>query len=420
MEIVLPASPWANSIRGRAAYTAPKSATIAPPATGVQADREDDRLTDRRPFRVGPEERRRTGGPDVRHPGPRAVVVPGTRPPLGMVAPVDPFHEVTALGVSLRRREPLGRALAPARIRTDDHVAAVVVVQGQLEQEARGGRGPPLAGPVPPVQHADRAGPATVQRTGQVDGAHVLLIGIGEAGPGVHRYPVHIQAIRVGGGDVGRGALQGACGRRDLGAQVGHAIGLLRVPGGTQPPGLPVGGAQPRRERGRSRDRPPSLGSTTRLDRPLVRRVGGERWPGIGDEGLAGRRHRAAVPHEPAVGRVGPADRDAGGRLRHPTPGPLQGPGERAVVGVDADGIHETVDRERSGPQRAGWPRSGGARQGPLRMLITGGRGASRQRAGHRGARGDAAGRGEEGAPAEPVPPHAPPISRTWSRLRSL
>ncbi len=197
---------------------------------------------------------------------------------------------------------------------------------------------------------------------------------------------------------------EGACRRRDLGAQVGDAVGLLGIAGGLQPLGPPVGRPQRRREPGRGRDRPPVAGRATRLHRPLVRRVGGEGRSPVGDEGLAGGRHRAAVPGEPELGRVGPAHHDAEGRLRDGAARCLQGPGERAVVGIDADGVGEAVHRERRRSQRA-TRRGRGTRapQRPVGVHTVGHRGAGRERAGYRGARGDAGGRGEEGAPAEPV-----------------
>ncbi len=299
-------------------------------------------------------------------------------------------------------------------------MATVVVLQGQLEEEARRGRRPALAGPVPTVQHADGAGPPAGEGAGQVDGPHVLLVGVREAGPGVHRRTVDVQPVGVGRGDVGGGAAESPCRRRDVCAQVGDAVGLLGVAGGLQPLGLPVARAQGRREAGRGRHRSPAPAGAARLHRPLVRRVGGERRSRVGDEGLPSRQHRAAFPCEPAVGRVGPVDDDAEGRLRPAPPRRVQGPGERAVVGVDADGVNETVDRECGGPQRASWPRRhDDAPQGPLRTCAVGRLRASRQRAGHCGARGDTGGRGEEGAPAEPVHvmlPESPGPCRDWRR----
>ena len=127
-----------------------------------------------------------------------------------MVPPVDPLDEVAAVGVALRRREPFGRVLPPARIGHHHVVAPVVVLEGQLEEQARRGRRPALAGPVPAVQHADGAGSPAGKGAGQVDGPRVLLVGVGEAGPGVHRRPVDVQPVGVGGGDVGGRAAEGA------------------------------------------------------------------------------------------------------------------------------------------------------------------------------------------------------------------
>ncbi len=229
-----------------------------------------------------------------------------------MGPPVDPLHEVAAIGVALWRRQPLGWALAPARIGADHDVAAVVVPQGQLEQEARVGRGPALAGPVPPVQHADGAVPPAGEHARQVDGAGVLLVGVREARPGVHRRAVDEQPVGVGGGDVGGGAAEDAGRRHDLGAQVGDAVGLCGVARGAQPLGLPVGGPQCRGEPGRRRDRPPRS--------PLCR--------GAGPSTRRPRRRRAWV-------------------LRRP----------RRPAGPTARGRCPT--RSRSGPGRCGGPRCG-------------------------------------------------------------
>ena len=86
-----------------------------------------------------------------------------------------------------------------------------------------------------------------VDDAGQVHRAHVLLVGVGEARPGVDRLAVHEQPVGVRGGDVGGGAGD-ACpaGGVDLGAQVGHAVGLRRGAGRAQPLGLPVRVAQRR------------------------------------------------------------------------------------------------------------------------------------------------------------------------------
>ncbi len=256
METVLPGCPWANSTRGRAAYTAPKSATTAPPATvrRLTGRTGDSRIAVRCGYVRG--KGAKPAGPIDRDGGPGAVVVAGTRPALRMVLPVDPLDEVTAVGIALRRRQPFGRALAPVRVGAQHDDAAVLVPQGQLEEQAGLGHRPALAAAVPAVQHPDRAGPAGGHDPGQVDGPRVLLVGVREAGPAVHRCPVHEQAVGVGGGDIGGGAPDGARWRVHLCAQVGHPVGLHRRGGGTQPLALPVAVAERRREAGRGRHRP--------------------------------------------------------------------------------------------------------------------------------------------------------------------
>ena len=233
----------------------------------------------------------------------------------------------------------------------------------------------------------------------------VLLVGVGEAGPRVHRCPVDEQPVGVRGRHVRRGAPERARGRRHLAAQIRHAVGLGRRARRAEPLGLPVGGPQRRREGGRRGQGTPFQGVTPRLHRPLVGRVGGEGRPRVGDEGLPGRDHCAAVPHDPGLPRVGPADHDAVAGLLHLAPRRLQRPGERAIVGVDADLVGGPVDREPGGAQRARGRRRqhAGPAQAAFGIRRPGRGGDSGERTGCRGAGGDPGGGGEERAPAEPA-----------------
>ena len=255
---------------------------------------------------------------------------------------------------------------------------------------------------------------AAGEGAGQVDGTRVLLVGIREAGPGVHRRPVDVQPVRVGRGDVGGGAAEGACRRRDLGAQVGDAVGLLGVAGGPQPLGPPVGRPQRRREPGRGRDRPPA-------GRPGHAAAPSTRTP---------RRRRGAVPRR----RRRPGERTAPCRCPRPAragPGRSGAPrcGRPSARRARPDACRVQANEQSSGSTPTGstrpftvsadgrsvppgGPASGScAPQGPLRRPRRRPRAApSRERAGHRGAGGDAGGRGEEGAPAEPAHVRPPPI----------
>ncbi len=291
---------------------------------------------------------------DDGHGGPGAVVIAGTRPSPGRALPVDPLDEVADVGVAQRRREPFGGALAPDAVGAQHHDAAVLVEQGQLEEQSRVGHRPPLPAAVPPVQHPDRAGAARGDGAGQVDRPRVLLVGEGEARPAVDRRPVHEEAVGVGGRDVGRGAPDGARRRVHLGPQVGHTVRLRRRGGGPQPLALPVAGPQRRREAGRGRHRPQRQARAAGLHRPLERRLGRQRRAPVGHEGLTGRGHGAAVPDDRAVTRIGPAQHDAVPGLHHLAPACTQRPGERAVVGVDADGVDGPVDRQTTGVQGPG------------------------------------------------------------------
>ena len=292
---------------------------------GVQAQRMHRRLADGGPLRVGPTERRRARRSDDGHRRPRAGVVAGARPPLGLGSPVHPLDEVADVGVAQRRGQPFGRELAPCPVRPEDGVAAVGVPEGELEEQTGSGGGASLSRPVPAVQHSDGAAPPSGHRAGQVHGAHVLLVGIGEAGPRVDRRPVHEEAVGVGGGDGGGGAGHGAGGRGHLGAQVGDAVGLLRVAGRAQPLRLPVAVAERRGEARRGRHgappRPrvpgpaPSTGRRRRRRGPGRRR---RRRP-------AAPRARARCPRRARFGR----GRCARARCARP-PGPRRGPSPAA------------------------------------------------------------------------------------------
>ena len=190
---------------------------------------------------------------------------------------------------------------------------------------------------------------------GEVHGAHVLLVGVRETRPGVHRRPVDVQPVGMGGGHVGGGARHGAGGRGDLGADVGDPVGLLRVSGRAQPVGgCPVALTQGRGEVCRSRDRTPARIGAAGLDGPAVGGVRRERRASVRDEGLRGGIHRGRLPYRAAQAGIGASEHNAEGRLCGVPPAGLQHPGELAVVGVDPHRVREPVDRERGGAQTTG------------------------------------------------------------------
>ena len=212
--------------------------------------------------------------------------------------------------------------------------------------------------------------------------------------------------------------------RRDLGAQVGDAVGLLRGAGRAQPLGLPVAVAQRRGEARRRRDRSPRPPRRPGLDGPLRRRRRRRAPARRRHEGLPGRGHGAAVPDD---ARRGPG-RCGAPRCGTPS-GPrrrarrLQRPGERAVVGVDPHRVGQAVDRERTGPQRPGGtvPRHRARRAARRRAAR---RPAPPRRRSAPAATAPAATprrRGEEGAAAEAAHgvPAPDPTTRTVSRPAS-
>ena len=400
-------------------------------AERVHGDRRDDVLRDPGALGVRPGERRRAGRTGDGGRLPVRVVVTGAVPPRGVLAGVDPLDEVAGVGVALRRRQPLGRALPPAPVGAEDDVTPVVVPQRELDEEpGRRGR-PALARSVPAVQDAEGAGPAARHRSGEVHGAGVLLVGIAEARPRVGRGAVDEEAVRVRRGEVGRGAGQRARRRRDLRPHVRHPVGLPGGGGGPEPSGRPVGVAQRGGEPPGPRYRPPLLGVAPRLHGPLVGGVGGEGRTPVGDEGLAGREHRAAVPGRRPVPGVGPRHPDAGARLPDLAARGVQGPGERAPVGVDAHGVHEAVHGQAAGVQGPGRSRGDALaphRLRPVPRVAAGSRGTGRVRAGgarRDGGRGHPGRGGQERAPAEPGTAHGdltrrpPARCRGWRRCRS-
>ena len=233
--------------------------------------------------------------------------------------------------------------------------------------------------------------------------ADVLLVGVGEARPGVHRRPVHVQPVGVGGRDVGGGPPEGAGRRGHLAAQVGHPVGLLPV----RPPGCSHCAFQsPARSavvKWPARRRVPTSRRAPGLDGPPVGGVGGQRRPAVGDEGLPGRRHRAAVPDEPGVAGVGAPHHDAVGRLRGGRgPWPAASRRTSSRRGRSPPG-RQAVDREPARAQRAAG-RGAGASSVPATLGRAGRRSLEpvpRHGPAGGGAGGDAGRGGQEGAPAE-------------------
>ena len=137
-------------------------------------------------------------------------VVEARRRPAGRVEPrVDPLDEVAAVVVALRGGEPLGLARPPRAVGGNDHHPAAAVVHGDLDQEARGRRGPATSGPVPVVEHPERVGPARVHHPGEVGRLVVLLVGEAEARPRVDLGSVDPQLVAVGGRHVRGGPFDG-------------------------------------------------------------------------------------------------------------------------------------------------------------------------------------------------------------------
>ena len=285
---------------------------------GVQAHRVDRRLHDAGPLGVRPAEGRAAGGADdASRATTRCRRSPrSTSPAAGPARPPIPRS---------RRRRRCAAATAatrpPARARCRSTRRPPGGRRGTRRRAGGAGpgrrRGAP-ARPVPTVQHADGAAPPA--RSPCRSGPRRARTARRGTRSWATRPPV--RRPRTAGRCARRRrtrwhAVDGAGGRCHLGAQVGDAVGLLRVTGRPQPLGLPVAVAQRRGEARRRRHRSPAPTRPAGLDRPLVGRVGGEWRSRVGDEGLASRRHGAAVPCEPAVGRVGPADHDAGGRLCH-------------------------------------------------------------------------------------------------------
>ena len=278
----------------------------------MQAHRQHRRLLDVGALRVGVGERRRAGRPDHRRRRPTAVVEGGTRPTLGVGPPVDPLDEVAAVAVALGGREPLGRVFPPRAVGPVEDVSPIVVPERHLEEETgRRGRAP-LARSVPTVQDAEGVGAARADGAGEVDGPDVLLVGIGEAGPGVDGDPVDKEAVGVGGGDVGGGPPdRAATGWGDLLAQVRDPV---RLGGGacrSEPRcRRPVGVTQTGDERGGTRRRAPLPGGRLGPHGPAVGGVGGQGRTVVGDECLLGGLDGAAAPDGALVARVGAADLD--------------------------------------------------------------------------------------------------------------
>ena len=276
---------------------------------------------------------------------------------------------------------------------------------------------------------------AGVQDAGEVDGPDVLLVGVGEARPGVDGLAVDEEPVGVGGRHVGRGPLERPAGRGDLVAQVRDPVGLAGGAGGLEPRRrrhVPVGVTEAGGERGRPRRWSPGAARRPGPDGPGVGSVGGQRRPGVGDERLLGRLDRSAVPDSGGVARVGAADDDLVGALGDVAALGLERPGERAAVGVDAQRCDRAVDREVLGARGGGGDGGGGLEGlgevggGSGRWLGRGGgvgarrSGRRRDLVGHDRRRGHPARRGQETASAEPAHDAVPPMARTVSRPASL
>ena len=203
----------------------------------VEAHRQHRRLLDVGALRVRVGERRRAGRSDHRDGRPGAVVVAGARPAFGVGPPVDPLHEVADVGVALGRGQPFGRGSrhVPSVPWTTWRPSSYQSDTARMRPGDEAGR--PWPGPYQRCRTPRALAAPGRRASGEVDGADVLLVGVGEARPGVDGVAVDVEAVGVGGGDVGGGPLDRAGGRGDVGAQVGDPVGLGRGAGRFEPLG---------------------------------------------------------------------------------------------------------------------------------------------------------------------------------------
>ena len=177
---------------------------------------------------------------------PARLVEAGLRPPVGVVAPVHPFHEVAHVGVALRRGEPFGGVFAPRPVRAR---ARRVMPSAYQRESCRSRPGEEAGRPCPGPYHRWRTPRALVRPAfrarGQVHRPDVLLVGVREARPGVNRRAVDVQAVGVCGRDIGdgpAGAIRRVASPRSGGRSRDRVAGSRRT-GPASSPSNPIRGS---------------------------------------------------------------------------------------------------------------------------------------------------------------------------------